>query len=97
MQCDKHSGDVQKKIKVQECNTICDYGYEYRMSNDSNVNCCGTCIQIACIVEGELKNIGEQWYSDDHCVTYICESANGSVRLLSYISIYLKYINCNII
>ncbi|XP_026826604.1 hemocytin isoform X2 [Ooceraea biroi] len=79
MQCDKHSGDVQKQIKVQECNTICDYGYEYRASNNGSVNCCGTCVQFACIVEGVLKNIGERWYSDDHCVTYSCESANGSV------------------
>lgn len=82
MQCDKHSNSIQKQVKVQECNTICDYGYEYQSSNDINVSCCGTCIQTMCIVEGTFKNIGEQWYSDNHCVTYLCKSANGSVRML---------------
>lgn len=85
MQCDKHLNSIRKQIKVQECNTVCDYGYEYRLSNDISVNCCGTCLQVACITEGTLKNIGEQWYSDDHCVIYFCESTNGSVRILTIV------------
>ncbi|XP_071561739.1 hemocytin [Temnothorax nylanderi] len=81
MQCDKDSGGIQVLNKVQECDTTCDYGYKYQEPNNTSVNCCGTCIQVACIVKGTLKNIGEQWYSDDHCITYLCESANGSVYL----------------
>lgn len=80
MQCDKDSNGVQKLIKVQECNTTCDYGYEYEAPIDISINCCGTCVQIACIVEGMLKRIGEQWYSNDHCTTFFCKSANESVR-----------------
>lgn len=83
MQCDRNSGGIQILNKVQECDTTCEYGYKYQESNDTSVNCCGTCIQVACIVEGILKNVGEQWYSDDHCITYHCESAIGSVRLLT--------------
>ncbi|XP_070162344.1 hemocytin isoform X2 [Polyergus mexicanus] len=81
MYCGKDLGSVQVLTKVQECNSVCDYGYTYQAPNDTAVNCCGTCVQVACIVEGVLKNIGEQWYSDDHCVTYFCESANGSVHI----------------
>ncbi|KAL0131073.1 hypothetical protein PUN28_002574 [Cardiocondyla obscurior] len=79
MQCTKESNGIQVLNKIQECNTTCDYGYEYQESND--VNCCGTCIQVACIIEGMLKYIGEQWYSDDYCITYFCASTNGSVYL----------------
>jgi len=82
MQCDKDSGNIKILNKIQKCDTTCDYGYKYQASNDTSVNCCGTCIQVACIVEGTLKNVGEQWYSDDHCITYFCESTNGSVRVL---------------
>ncbi|KAL6266408.1 hypothetical protein P5V15_003260 [Pogonomyrmex californicus] len=81
MQCDKDSNGVQILNKVQKCDITCDYGYKYQASNDTSINCCGTCIQVACIVEGTLKNIGEQWYSDDHCVTYFCNSADGNVYL----------------
>lgn len=83
MRCDKDSGVIQALSKVQECDSACDYGYKYQEPKDTSVNCCGTCIQVACIVEGMLKNIGEQWYSDDHCITYLCKSTNGSVRLLA--------------
>jgi len=78
--------------KVQECNTACDNGYEYEASNDTSVNCCGTCVQVACIVNGTLKNVGEQWYSDDHCVAYFCESANGNVRLLAPLDVLIESI-----
>jgi len=82
IQCNKDSDSIQILNKVQECDTTCDYGYKYQAPKDTSVNCCGTCIQVACIVEGTLKNAGEQWYSDDHCTMYLCKSINGSVRLL---------------
>ncbi|XP_014469310.1 PREDICTED: hemocytin isoform X2 [Dinoponera quadriceps] len=77
MECDQHSGSIQRQIKVQECNVICDFGYKYQPSNDTAVECCGKCIQTSCVVEGMLKNVGEEWQSDDHCVTYSCDSTNG--------------------
>lgn len=92
MYCDKNLDSVQILTKVQECNTVCDYGYTYQVPNDTSVNCCGTCIQVACIVDGTLKEVGEHWYSDDHCVTYFCESTNGSVRLLIK-RLFSKYIS----
>lgn len=97
MQCDKYSGAVQKNVRIQECNTRCDYGYEYHSSNDVSINCCGSCIQIACVVEDTLKDIGEKWYSYDHCVTYVCESKNGTVRninMISSIDKLIKLYNC---
>lgn len=88
MQCNKDSNGVQSLTTIQECNTACDDdSYKYEESNDTSVNCCGSCVKVACIVNGVLKNVGEQWYSDDHCVTYYCEFANGNVRLLKH----LKY------
>lgn len=79
MECNKHSSSIQKQVKVQECNVVCDHGYEYRPSNNTT-DCCGKCIQTACNIDGMLKDVGEEWQSDDHCVTYSCDSTNGSVR-----------------
>ncbi|EFN85665.1 Hemocytin [Harpegnathos saltator] len=79
MECNQQSGSIQKQVKVQECNVVCDFGYKYQQANDTTVDCCGKCVQTACIVEGILKDVGEEWQSGDHCVTYSCDSTSGSV------------------
>lgn len=89
MQCNKDSSGVQTLTKVQECNTVCDEGYKYKASDDIGINCCGTCVQVACIVNGMLKNVGEQWYSDDRCVAYFCAFSNGNVRLLVHFDVLI--------
>lgn len=72
-------GVVQKQIVIKECNISCDYGYEYRGSVDRSNYCCGECVPIGCVVNDEIKDIGERWYSNDSCITYSCQSVNGSV------------------
>lgn len=61
------------------CNMDCGEGYEYRVSKNKSANCCGECIAIACLVDTKIRNIGERWYSTDHCVTYSCLSESGRV------------------
>lgn len=33
-------------------------------------------LQVACVVEGEVKAVGESWESDDQCTTYTCYRDN---------------------
>ncbi|XP_015177061.1 PREDICTED: hemocytin [Polistes dominula] len=82
-ECIEDSNNIQKQIKVQNCNVSCEYGYEYQPSNDKSNDCCGKCVAIGCVVNKEIKNIGEQWYSTDNCVTYSCQSVNGSLYIHS--------------
>ncbi|XP_043682227.1 hemocytin isoform X2 [Vespula pensylvanica] len=82
-ECIEIAGGIQKQIKIQDCNISCDYGYEYRPSNDKSNYCCGECVAIGCVVNEEIKNIGEQWYSSDNCITYSCQSINGSLYINS--------------
>lgn len=35
--------------------------------------CCGECVQVACVVNDELRNPGENWTSPDTCTTFTCE------------------------
>lgn len=79
VKCENGTHGVQKKTIIQECNTVCDKGYEYRPSINKGDYCCGECIAVACVINGTLRNIGEQWYSDDYCVDYQCISYNETV------------------
>lgn len=79
VKCENTTTGVRKTTINQECNTACDKGYEYNPSKDKGVQCCGECVAVACVVNGTIKNIGEQWYSEDFCTNYECISDNGDV------------------
>lgn len=79
LKCENTSTGVIKTTINQECNTVCDKGYEYKPSEDKGVKCCGECVAVACVINGTLKAIGEKWYSDDFCTDYECLSDNGDV------------------
>ncbi|CAK9818181.1 SSPO [Anthophora quadrimaculata] len=83
MECFKDQDGIQKQMKVQECSLICDVGFEYRPSENKNVSCCGKCVPAACVVNNEVKNIGEEWFSIDFCTKYSCKSNNESVYVES--------------
>ncbi|XP_016844891.1 hemocytin [Nasonia vitripennis] len=72
---------LTRKTIVQECPITCEFGYEYRPSSDRSITCCGECVPIACVYEGELKYIGETWQSEDYCWTRSCIAENGSLRV----------------
>lgn len=62
---------------------FCDFGFEYQPSSNKSTDCCGNCVAVGCVVGAELKNIGEEWQSEDHCTTYTCRSINESVVVQS--------------
>lgn len=84
-ECIRDENGIRKQIKVQECNFVCDLGFEYQFPDNRSTNCCGRCVPVACIVGNELKNIGEEWHSPDFCTTYSCKSYNDTVHIDSVI------------
>ncbi|KAG7205161.1 hypothetical protein KM043_018256 [Ampulex compressa] len=80
MECvEEANKGIQKQMNVRDCNTTCPVGYEYSFLNDKTISCCGTCVQIACIIGKDLKNVGEEWFSNDHCTRYSCDSIDGNI------------------
>lgn len=90
MECYEDIGGVHKRIITQECETSCDKGFEYRPSDNTSAVCCGRCVKVGCVVDGEVKNVGDEWYSDDYCVKNICLAGNDTVN--SYYPRNKKYI-----
>ncbi|KAK2585761.1 hypothetical protein KPH14_010370 [Odynerus spinipes] len=80
-ECIRDADGIQKQIKIQDCNSSCEYGFEYRPPNDKSNDCCGECVAIGCVVNEEIKDIEEQWYSNDSCIAYSCQSINGSLYI----------------
>ena len=79
MECVNTTIGLQKLTQVTACETNCDLGYEYVEASLESRQCCGGCKQIACVVDGVIKNVDEEWTSPDYCVKYICKNLNGSV------------------
>ncbi|XP_078043521.1 hemolectin [Augochlora pura] len=86
MECVHDEKGVRKQVRVQECDTVCDAGFEYRSTDDRGSICCGRCVPVACVVDSQLRNIDEEWYSADFCTKYTCESStNGTVYVRSVV------------
>ncbi|XP_053978189.1 hemocytin [Hylaeus volcanicus] len=83
MECIKDENGIRKHIKVQECNSVCDLGFEYQPSDNKSINCCGQCVAVACVVGNQLKYVEEEWYSDDFCTQYSCKLNNKTVHVES--------------
>ncbi|KAK0088266.1 hypothetical protein PV326_004912 [Microctonus aethiopoides] len=79
IKCINETNGIQKKIIKQECNNLCERGYEYVESKDKTIKCCGDCVAVACIVNGTYKTIGEKWRSNDNCINYECLFNNGTL------------------
>lgn len=79
LECINDTSGVQKQYKLEKCDKQCDIGYEYQEPENKGLKCCGQCVPVACVVEGELKEIGVEWKSEDYCTSYLCSAVNGSV------------------
>ncbi|XP_012135564.1 hemolectin [Megachile rotundata] len=79
IECIKDEDIIQKQVKVQECSVVCDLGFEYRPSDNKSISCCGRCTPVACVFGNQLRNVGEEWYSNDSCTKYSCKSSNETV------------------
>ncbi|XP_071530011.1 hemocytin-like isoform X2 [Panulirus ornatus] len=85
VECIKNpKGKVDKVEKVLSCDETCPAGWEYEPSPLYPQQCCGNCVQVACIVAGQVKAIDETWMSDDLCTTYACSRDEH----VSYLKIY---------
>lgn len=71
-------GKVDKVEQIHTCDENCPLGWEYEPSPLYPQVCCGECVQVACVVDGEVKNVGETWVSDDFCTTFTCSKDSGS-------------------
>lgn len=80
MECAVTPGGVQKQLTVKTCETKCDLGSEYVPATPESKECCGSCKPVACVIDGELKKVGEEWVADDFCAHYKCHlNPDGSV------------------
>lgn len=79
-ECVNGTSGVQKETQVKSCAKDCELGFEYIPAKTESKECCGGCKQYACVVEGKIYKIGEEWTSDDFCTRFSCLNTNGSVR-----------------
>lgn len=68
-------------VTITECNTTCAEGYKYVEASPSEQTCCGKCEQSACIINGTIRNVNEEWSSADNCHKYKCQNSSGAVSL----------------
>ena len=73
-------GTILKQEHIQTCNQNCTKGWEYK---ESETQCCGECVQVACVFEGNVYSIGEKWSSPDYCIQYFCADIDGSIQVQS--------------
>lgn len=55
-------------------------GFEYKSISNK---CCGECVKTKCIADNKLYEIGENWYSDDNCTTFVCNIQDGQILITS--------------
>ncbi|XP_030749920.1 hemocytin [Sitophilus oryzae] len=72
---------VQKQTTVQTCNKECKLGYQYEEPEKESKKCCGTCKQVACVVDDIVHQVGDEWSSSDHCTNYFCLNLNDSLQV----------------
>lgn len=70
---------LEKRKTSTVCNKVCDPGFEYEPAAVELKKCCGGCKQVACVVHGHIRNVGEKWTSDDYCTKYECVNVNNTV------------------
>lgn len=57
--------DVQQSCPVNGC----DLGFTLNIADGE---CCGECVQIACVVSETVYSPGSEWFSADNCTTFKC-------------------------
>lgn len=93
LECKEIPGGVVLTRHVVTCDTNCKLGSKYIEPKPGSGECCGSCKRVACAVDGEIKNIGDEWKSEDFCTEYKCVNDNGTVSCLPFADQYLFYNN----
>lgn len=65
-------GKVDKIEQIFTCDESCPLGWVYEPSPLYPAQCCGNCVQVGCVAEAEVKDVGETWLSPDLCTVYTC-------------------------
>lgn len=83
MECVDTPAGLEKRLQLKTCDTKCELGSSYEKARPGSGQCCGSCKQVACVVEGIVKELGHKWTSEDHCTQYKCVDVEGSVQVQS--------------
>ncbi|KAH1012596.1 hypothetical protein HUJ05_011728 [Dendroctonus ponderosae] len=76
------SAKVRLETSTINCNEKeCKAGYEYKSPSPEAKECCGKCVQVACVVDDVVRPVGDKWTSDDYCTNYFCQNSNGSLQV----------------
>ncbi|KAJ8725925.1 hypothetical protein PYW08_004108 [Mythimna loreyi] len=76
-----YNGKLAHLERVATCSKDCKRGSTYLLPPPGE--CCGHCQQTACVVDGELKEPGTTWHSEDNCTTYSCEKSGDELSTTS--------------
>lgn len=82
MECVQSPTSIHKELRVKSCDTWCEIGYAYEEAKPGSGECCGSCKPVACLVDGLMRKVGEEWTSPDHCINYFCANLNRSVGII---------------
>ncbi|XP_050525527.1 hemocytin [Daktulosphaira vitifoliae] len=71
LSCKQDSNDeVYIHESEKNCNTECPLGWIY--DKPSSSNCCGSCVQVNCVMQNKIYAENETWTYDNNCTTHIC-------------------------
>ncbi|CAL4126747.1 unnamed protein product, partial [Meganyctiphanes norvegica] len=68
----KENSTIEKVERISICDEQCPISWKYQHSPLYPQVCCGKCVQVACVADGNMYSEGELWISDDGCLTYTC-------------------------
>ncbi|KAG6461849.1 hypothetical protein O3G_MSEX012891 [Manduca sexta] len=74
-------GKLAHTESVQACDKSCRRGWSYRAP--APAQCCGRCVQSACVLPDRLVEPGSTWQSEDNCTTYSCDQAGEEIFVTS--------------
>jgi len=80
--CDADADEILSvKKNIRSCPPpVCELGYEYERPGLNE--CCGRCVQVACVLDAEVHFIGQSWYPDP-CTQVTCMGPRGSTQLVA--------------
>ncbi|XP_069683352.1 hemocytin isoform X2 [Periplaneta americana] len=81
--CDSVAERAEKRQLLEHCTLDCQPGFEEDKPPPGE--CCGRCRQVACVVDGQLKDLNSSWTSADMCTTSYCLLANDSYVVQSVV------------
>lgn len=96
IECTESTLGIQKQTTVATCDTKCELGWDYVPATPDSKQCCGSCKAVACVADGVIHNVGDQWTSPDFCTNFFCVNLEGSVStVFAFNKKIISSISCN--